>query len=97
MLFCRGGWGERSCPRSATAIHSVAADRTRDISIEKRTLYHWTIHRIPKETYDSSSSSSEPSREEASLSDSDDPDEEAIPAERLLEIGISESSEVRRK
>jgi len=25
---CRGGWDEPSYPRSATAIHSVAVDRT---------------------------------------------------------------------
>jgi len=25
---CRGGWGERSCPSSATAFWSVAVDRT---------------------------------------------------------------------
>ena len=35
---CRGGWGERSCPRSATAIHSVAADRTPNLPIGRRTL-----------------------------------------------------------
>ena len=27
MLFCRGSLGERSCPRSATASHSVVVDR----------------------------------------------------------------------
>jgi len=27
----RGGWSERSCPRSATANHSVAVDRTRNL------------------------------------------------------------------
>jgi len=35
---CQGGWGERSCPRSATAIHSVAADRTANLPIGRRTL-----------------------------------------------------------
>jgi len=38
---CRVGWGERSCPRSVTTIHSVAVDRTPNFSIERRTLYHW--------------------------------------------------------
>jgi len=40
-LICaswRGGWGECSCPRSATAIHSVAVDRTPNLPIERRTL-----------------------------------------------------------
>jgi len=35
---CRGGWGERSCPRSVTAIHSVAADRPPNLPIGRRTL-----------------------------------------------------------
>jgi len=38
---CRGGWGKRSCPKSATAIHSVAVDRPSNFPIERRTLYHW--------------------------------------------------------
>jgi len=45
IAFCRGGWGERSCPRSATAIHSVAMDRTLHLPIERRTLYHRTNRR----------------------------------------------------
>jgi len=40
---CRGGWGERSCPSSATAIHSVAVDRTTNLPIERLTLDHWAI------------------------------------------------------
>jgi len=41
----RGSWGGRSCPRSATEIHSVAVDRTPNfpIPIEGRILYHWAI------------------------------------------------------
>jgi len=36
---CRGCWGERSCLRgSATAIPSVAVDRTPNLFTEKRTL-----------------------------------------------------------
>ena len=27
-LSCRGGWGERCCPRGVTAIHAVAVGRT---------------------------------------------------------------------
>ena len=49
---CRGVWGERFCPRSATAIHSVAVDRTPNLSIGRRTLYHWAIAAfglLPKE------------------------------------------------
>ena len=37
------GWGEHSCPRSATAIDSVAVDRTPNLPIERRTLFHWAI------------------------------------------------------
>jgi len=32
---CRGGWGECSCPRSATAIHSVTVDQTPNLGIER--------------------------------------------------------------
>jgi len=32
--------GEHSCPRSAMAVHSVAVDRTPNLPIERRTLYH---------------------------------------------------------
>ena len=39
---CRGGWGERSCPRNA-AIHPVAVDRTPNLPVERRTLYHWAM------------------------------------------------------
>jgi len=38
--FCRGDCGERSCPWSATAIHSVAVDRTHNLSVDSRILYH---------------------------------------------------------
>jgi len=34
----RGSWGARSHPRSATAIRSVAVNRTHNLPIEKRTL-----------------------------------------------------------
>jgi len=34
--FYRGGWGKRSCPRSATASHSMAVDRTRNLPIERQ-------------------------------------------------------------
>jgi len=40
---CRGGWGDRSCPRSATVIHSVAVDRTPNLPIGRRTLNHCAI------------------------------------------------------
>ena len=39
--FCQGGWGEHSCPRSATASHSMVVDRTPILPIERRILYHW--------------------------------------------------------
>jgi len=39
----RGSWGERSCPRSATAIHSVSVNRTNNLPIERWTLHHWAI------------------------------------------------------
>jgi len=35
----RGVWDERSCARSATAIHSVAVDRTCSLPVETQTLY----------------------------------------------------------
>jgi len=35
----RDSLGERSCPRSTTAIHSVAVDRTLNPPIERRTSY----------------------------------------------------------
>ena len=38
FLFCRGGWGERSCPRSTTAIHSVAMNRTPNFLFGRRTF-----------------------------------------------------------
>jgi len=43
MCFCLGGWGEPSCPRSASVIHSVALGRTPNLSMERRTLYNQTI------------------------------------------------------
>ena len=43
--FSRGDWGERSCPRSATAIHSVAVNRTHNLPTGRRTLYHWATTR----------------------------------------------------
>ena len=39
----RGGWGERSRPRSATAIHTAAVGRTPNLPIERRTLHHWLV------------------------------------------------------
>ena len=38
MFFLLGGWGERSCPISAAAIHSMGVDRTPNYPIERRTL-----------------------------------------------------------
>jgi len=40
---CRGGWGERSSLRSATTNHSIVVDRTPNLRIERRTLYHSAI------------------------------------------------------
>jgi len=40
---CWGCWGERSRPRSVTAIHSLALDRTPNLPIGRRTLYHKAI------------------------------------------------------
>jgi len=42
IVPCRSVWGERSCPRSATAIHSVAVGRTSNLPIWW-TLCHWAI------------------------------------------------------
>ena len=39
----QGCWGERSCPTSATAIHSVVMRRTASLTIERRTLHHRAI------------------------------------------------------
>jgi len=39
--FCRGSCGELSCPRSATASHSGAADRAPNLPVGRRTPYHW--------------------------------------------------------
>ena len=39
----RGGQGERSCLRSATAIHSVAMGRTPSLPTGRRSLYHSAI------------------------------------------------------
>jgi len=36
----RGGWVECCCPWSATTIHAVAVNRTTNLAIVKRTLYH---------------------------------------------------------
>ena len=41
---CRGGWGDRFCSRSASAINSVAVDRTPNLSSERRTLQYSTRH-----------------------------------------------------
>jgi len=37
---CRGGWGERSCPRNVT---TVAVDRRANLPIERRTIHQWVI------------------------------------------------------
>jgi len=37
---CRVGLGECSYPRTVTAIHLVVVDRTPNLPIERRTLYH---------------------------------------------------------
>ena len=39
----RGSWGERSCPRDATAFHSMSVNLTHNLPIVKRTLCHWAI------------------------------------------------------
>jgi len=39
----RGSWGERSCPRSATAFHSVSVNWIHNLPIVRRTLYHRAI------------------------------------------------------
>jgi len=33
---------QRSCVRSAAAIHSVVPDGSPNLSIERRIFYHWT-------------------------------------------------------
>ena len=43
----RGNFGWTPCPRS-TAVHSVALDRTPNLSIEGRTLYHWASAALDK-------------------------------------------------
>ena len=43
LKYAWGSWGERYRPRNATAIHSVAVDRTPNLPNEKRTVYHWAI------------------------------------------------------
>jgi len=43
LCFLTGGWGERSCPRSATTIRSVAVDRAPNLPIGRWTFYHWAI------------------------------------------------------
>jgi len=32
----RGSWGERSCPRGATALHSVSVNWTHSLPIERQ-------------------------------------------------------------
>jgi len=44
---CRGGWAERSRLSSATAIHSVAVDRTPNLPTESRKLSCY-IYRRPR-------------------------------------------------
>jgi len=41
LKYFQGYWDERSCPRSAAVIHSVALDRTPNFPTERGTLYHW--------------------------------------------------------
>jgi len=46
IASCRGGWGVRTCSRSATAIHSMAVDWTPNLPNERWTLYYrrpWLI------------------------------------------------------
>ena len=40
---CWSGWGERYCPKSATAIHLVARGSNTNLSIERQTLYQWAM------------------------------------------------------
>jgi len=53
----RGGWGERSFPRSATEIPSVVVDRIPNLPIGRRTQHHWVTvapkSRVWLETADS--------------------------------------------
>jgi len=39
----RGSWSERSCPRSATALHSVSVNWTHNLPVLRRKLHHWAI------------------------------------------------------
>jgi len=43
ICFLPGSLGQRSCPRSTTASHSVFVNWTYNLAIERRTLYHWAI------------------------------------------------------
>jgi len=39
----RGSLGERSCPRSTLATHSVSVNWTHNFPVERRIFYHWAI------------------------------------------------------
>ena len=41
MLLPKERYSDSLSGRSATAIHSVPVDRTPNLPIERRTLYHW--------------------------------------------------------
>jgi len=43
IASCRGSWGERSYPRSSTALHSVSVNWTHNLPIDRWSLYHWAI------------------------------------------------------
>jgi len=47
IAFYRGSWGERSCPRGATASHSVSELDTQPSNWEAE-LYHWAIATLAK-------------------------------------------------
>jgi len=47
MFFLLGGWGERSCPISATESHEMGVDRPSKLSIERRTLLP-ASYRVPR-------------------------------------------------
>ena len=53
---CRVGLGECSYPRTVTAIHLVAVDRTPNLPIERRTLYHTELMSVEHDTVSGSRS-----------------------------------------
>ena len=43
FVFCWNDWGESSCPRSATVIHSLAVGQKTNLSVERQAVYYWAI------------------------------------------------------